>query len=909
MSLPFLSCLCPTFRRPELLQNSIACYLAQDYPADRRELIILDDAGQLIPSSEPGWRLISVPSRFRSLAEKYNALAGQAQGEYLVVWEDDDVYLPWHLTAHVKALEQNEYSKPSRVLSLVRQNLQEEQSAGRFHGSIAFSRALFERVQGWPLTRRADFDQQFMARLSQAGATADPCVSHRPSYIFRWASTKAYHAQHTMRSPDDETWYERCGGLGQESPPLAMAPKLDLETQRLMRRCAYTSDADELHQNSDNTVLKKNADATSTSSVKKRTSLTILVTTSGRQSLRQTLASIRPQVADGDEILLLCDGPVSGLVRSAWSESQLPGRLIEVPGGPHNDWGHTPRNFALPLANCSYVVHMDDDDSFAAGAFAAIRRAILTNPGSFFIFRMQFADGQCLWKTPSLIPDNVGTPMFVHPRELRWAKWLPIRGGDFAFIRDTIALNPEIPVHWEKSIVALIRHETMLTSDASIEPTPPHGLIYDLGGVGSGGSHCKTVNLGAPADIRSDITDLDSFVAGDRNVKEFHLTHTLEHVPTVQYPAFLRGLFRKLAPGGSVHVVQTDAGDAIRQWTHGTLSFRAMRTVLFTPADRIRLNPYNTHFNMWSAEELARDFIAVGFDARVGDAGAWSFDMTDEFAPDDCHRYHGIPIRNLNVIATKPRDRVPNQIHFVFGLRSDFGGRPFGLLHYLAVKSAVTVNRPDHVFIWCAHRPQGRWWDLAMEISEFRTIQEFDTHKEVPREHYANRADLARLHILYQYGGIYLDLDTICVRPFGDLRQYPCSMGWEDVARNNLCNAVILAEPQSRFVKLMLDAQDDFRPGMWGDIGIVRSGQLAHDHPELVHTVDREWFYWPSWEGGGYELLNVDCDTEFPDAVCHHLWEHAYWDRGLSNLTVASLKAGESNLCRIVERLLDGLSD
>ena len=45
--LPFVSCLCPTYRRPKLLENSIACFLAQDYPADRRELIVLDDAGEL----------------------------------------------------------------------------------------------------------------------------------------------------------------------------------------------------------------------------------------------------------------------------------------------------------------------------------------------------------------------------------------------------------------------------------------------------------------------------------------------------------------------------------------------------------------------------------------------------------------------------------------------------------------------------------------------------------------------------------------------------------------------------------------------------------------------------------------------------------------------------------------------
>jgi hypothetical protein len=45
--LPFVSCLCPTYRRPQMMANTIPCFITQDDPADRRELIILDDAGEL----------------------------------------------------------------------------------------------------------------------------------------------------------------------------------------------------------------------------------------------------------------------------------------------------------------------------------------------------------------------------------------------------------------------------------------------------------------------------------------------------------------------------------------------------------------------------------------------------------------------------------------------------------------------------------------------------------------------------------------------------------------------------------------------------------------------------------------------------------------------------------------------
>ncbi|MCA9028873.1 MAG: glycosyltransferase family 2 protein [Planctomycetaceae bacterium] len=207
--LPFVSCLCPTYLRPKLLENSLACYLAQDYPADCRELLILDDAGQLTPQRGDGWEVISVARRFRSLPEKFNALAGLARGDVLVVWEDDDIYLPWHLTAHVDALTNGGVSKPSRVLSLYTGTLQEEAASGRFHASIAFTRKTFETAGGWPLTQRGDFDQQFLTRLSQAATTVDPCHTYPPSYIFRWGTTHSYHGQGLMQTASDTQWYDR----------------------------------------------------------------------------------------------------------------------------------------------------------------------------------------------------------------------------------------------------------------------------------------------------------------------------------------------------------------------------------------------------------------------------------------------------------------------------------------------------------------------------------------------------------------------------------------------------------------------------------------------------------------------------------------------------------------------------
>lgn len=230
--LPFVSCLCPTYHRPKLLANAIACFQAQDYPADRRELIILDDAGQLAPQRDTNWEVVSIGRRFRSLPDKFNALAGLARGEILAVWEDDDIYLPWHLTAHVETLSAgHRFSKPSKVYSHYLGRLQEENAGGRFHASIAFTRSALDAANGWLLTKRADFDQQFMARLAGLGPVGDTYERFPPSYVFRWEVTNAYHGQGTMRSAEDQEWYD----LAERDPPehtgLLLTPGFDPNTR------------------------------------------------------------------------------------------------------------------------------------------------------------------------------------------------------------------------------------------------------------------------------------------------------------------------------------------------------------------------------------------------------------------------------------------------------------------------------------------------------------------------------------------------------------------------------------------------------------------------------------------------------------------------------------------------------
>jgi hypothetical protein len=240
---PFITALCPTYRHPALLANSLALWLAQDYPLDRRELVILDDGQTFDAQFGDGWKLISAATRYPSLPAKYNALLGMMAPEtdVVLVYEDDDIFLPRYCSTHAQALENAEFSKPSRILSDYTGELAEENGAGRFHSSMAFRRELIERIGGWPDTKRADFDQQLMRRLAtESKGIGDPCQFAPPQYVYCWR-TGAAHCQSTMRSPDDTDWYER-GEKAYKPVPFVgtLRPKIDERTRRILEQLEVT---------------------------------------------------------------------------------------------------------------------------------------------------------------------------------------------------------------------------------------------------------------------------------------------------------------------------------------------------------------------------------------------------------------------------------------------------------------------------------------------------------------------------------------------------------------------------------------------------------------------------------------------------------------------------------------------
>jgi hypothetical protein len=263
---------------------------------------------------------------------------------------------------------------------------------------------------------------------------------------------------------------------------------------------------------------------------------------------------------------------------------------------------------------------------------------------------------------------------------------------------------------------------------------------------------------------------------------------------------------------------------------------------------------------------------------------------------------------------------IPNIIHFIFGLREDFSGKPFSFIHYLAIKTAYACNRPDRINFFYKYEPHGLWWERSRKYLNLVKI-------EPPVEIFGNRltcaahqADVMRLDILMQYGGIYLDMDVLCLRSFQPLRSFDLVLGRQ--GREGLGNAVILSRPRTPFLKIWYESYRSFRSSgfqdYWAEHSVEIPDQLAEKHPSWLHIEGPPSFFWPMYQdpaplwGQAVGLKDRLSDWRHYYRIrrrsyCVHLWEQLWWDPFLREMDFAYFRSNRNNFTRLFRRYANDL--
>jgi hypothetical protein len=259
---------------------------------------------------------------------------------------------------------------------------------------------------------------------------------------------------------------------------------------------------------------------------------------------------------------------------------------------------------------------------------------------------------------------------------------------------------------------------------------------------------------------------------------------------------------------------------------------------------------------------------------------------------------------------------IPNIVHFIF-FNEPPRPQPFALYHFLAIESALRWLRPSSLRFYTSNAPYGPFWERLQGRIEVvhveRPIQVFGR----PLGHYAHQADVTRLDVLIEYGGIYLDLDTIVRRSFAPLLNHRAVMGLQKNPDGScgLCNAVILSEARHPFLLEWRQTYQTFRSsGMdefWDEHSVRIPLELAGVGPfgdrrqqrSDIEILPAEGFFEPSY--WPYDLKRLFERVEhFENSFAHHLWASFSADRYLDRLTPDIIRSVDTTYNLLARPLL-----
>jgi hypothetical protein len=208
------------------------------------------------------------------------------------------------------------------------------------------------------------------------------------------------------------------------------------------------------------------------------------------------------------------------------------------------------------------------------------------------------------------------------------------------------------------------------------------------------------------------------------------------------------------------------------------------------------------------------------------------------------------------------------------------------------------VNGTDKINFYCDHQPSGEWWERAKPYLRMMQVEAPDQVYGNPVRHPAHKADVLRLQILLEKGGIYLDMDVISIRPFAELQDFDVVLGQEYGV--GLCNAVILAKAGAPFLEEWLTSYRSFHHKEWNTHSVKVPYNLARKRPADVHVVDHRKFFWPMYWAGDFAAFTLRPGSRFcTQSYCVHLWASIHWHY-LASLTPATLCEGTSEFCSLV---------
>jgi hypothetical protein len=180
-----IDCLMGTYGRYTLACEALACFLQQSVSA-QATLLIYNQHPVPLRFDHPRVRVVNEAppaGSLRYIRQRMHELADPA-AELIHWWDDDDLYLPWHLADCVRHINGHVAWKPASCW-LSEGNVTFSRHVNTFEGAWVF-RA--DYLKAAPLLTHPTYtDHPVIKQTVEAGQLATTELAGRTSYIYRWA--------------------------------------------------------------------------------------------------------------------------------------------------------------------------------------------------------------------------------------------------------------------------------------------------------------------------------------------------------------------------------------------------------------------------------------------------------------------------------------------------------------------------------------------------------------------------------------------------------------------------------------------------------------------------------------------------------------------------------------------------
>ena len=246
--------------------------------------------------------------------------------------------------------------------------------------------------------------------------------------------------------------------------------------------------------------------------------------------------------------------------------------------------------------------------------------------------------------------------------------------------------------------------------------------------------------------------------------------------------------------------------------------------------------------------------------------------------------------------------KVPNLIHYIW-----FSCHTFKMSTYLCMLSALKNQNPDFILIHGDCEPEGKYWELfksaageKLKLVKKSPVTQIFGKKISVVEH---QADVARLQVVLQVGGIYLDDDVVVLKSLDELRR-DNDIVLGEASPISLANGGIIANKNSWFLKRWFQQYQTFNDALWGANSVQTALALWQLFPEEIKVVPVTMMR-PNWME--YNMLHHGL-MDWSEHYTMHL-STRYMDEFDKSRTLAQFAVLQTTYGEIARFVLWGSSD